>query len=133
MEIGPLVSPRLLTVGPRHPLRDVARKMTERRIGSAVVICDDGRPGIITERDVLRAVADGADPETARVEDYMTATPITASPHCDVHRAAARMREGGVRHLVVVDDDGNCIGVLSIRDLVQSLLEELSAGKPAGV
>lgn len=106
--------------------------MTERRIGSAVVICDDGRPGIITERDVLRAVAEGVDPDAATVEDYMTATPITASPHCDVHKAAARMREGGVRHLVVVDDNGNCVGVLSMRDLVQSLLEELEPGAKSG-
>ncbi len=133
MEIGPLVSPRLLTVGPRHTLRDVARKMTERKIGSAIVHCDDGRPGIITERDLLRAIADGVDPDTAMVDDYMTATPITASAHWDVHKAATRMIEGGVRHLIVVDEDGDTMGVLSIRDLVKSLVNEVAsrAGAPA--
>ena len=122
MEIGPLVDRRVLTVGPGQSLREVARKLNERKVGSAVVTAEDGQPGIITERDLLRAIAEGADPESARVEDYMTSTAITASASWDVVEAANRMLNGGFRHLVVLDDHAGVAGVLSIRDLVASLM-----------
>ncbi len=125
MKIGPLVSPLVLAVGPRHNLRDVARRMTERKIGCAVVLCDDGHPGIITERDVLGAIAAGVDPEASTVEEYMTANAITASPSWEVREAATRMMQGGFRHLIVVDENGNVTGVLSIRDLVKPLFDML--------
>jgi CBS domain-containing protein len=107
--------------------------MRSDNVGSAVVETEDGHPGIITERDLLKAMADAVDPEVATVEEYMTANAITASPSWSAVEAASRMIEGGFRHLVVLDDDGRVSGILSIRDLVSSLLEEFqrrSAGVP---
>ena len=126
MKIGPLVSKRVVTVGPKHSLTEAARRMNEHGVGSAVVVTEEGHPAIITERDVLRAVAQGGDPGAVLVQDYMTVNAITASASWDVLEAARRMLNGGFRHLIVLGDDGQTIGMLSIRDLVQSLLDELA-------
>jgi CBS domain-containing protein len=112
-----------LIVGPRHSLAQAARMMFERRSGSAVVENDMEGPGIITERDLLRAVADGVDLTSTPVEDYMTANAITASTSWDAEKAARLMLERGFRHLVVIDDRGRIEGILSIRDLVKALLD----------
>jgi CBS domain-containing protein len=123
MQIGPVVSRALLMVEPRDSIAEAARKMTERKVGSAIVMTDQG-PGIITERDILRAVAAGADLETAPVEDYMTHNAITAFEDWDLREAAERMTSGGFRHLIVLSMGGQVEGVLSIRDLMRALLEE---------
>jgi CBS domain-containing protein len=123
VNIGPLVTSRVLSIGPDRSLFDTARLMTDHKVGAAVVTTEDGRPGIITERDVLRAIADGADPGSTPVERYMTANAITASPAWDVTEAAHRMIDGGFRHLIVLDADGQVGGILSIRDLVRTLLD----------
>lgn len=123
MEIGSLASTSLLTVGPDTTVRQAARAMAERRVGSAVVTTDDGRPAIITERDVLRAVASGGDLDAVTVGDYMTPNAITATRSWDAEEAAREMRDRGFRHLLVLDDNGSVAGVLSIRDLVGLLLD----------
>ncbi|CAN5483643.1 CBS domain-containing protein [soil metagenome] len=123
MDIGSVATMQVLTVGPRHSLFEVARMMYERRSGSAVVQGEGENPGIITERDLLRAVAEGADLSSAPVEDYMTANAITASASWDAEKAARLMLEHGFRHLVVIDDGGRVEGILSIRDLVKALLD----------
>jgi CBS domain-containing protein len=124
MEVGPLVTRDIVVVGPHHSLSEAARRMNDRGVGSAVVTTDDGRPGIITERDLLKAMAAGVDPDDAVVEDYMTANPITASASWDVRDAARQMLEFGFRHLVVLGDRGEPSGIISIRDLVRVLLDE---------
>lgn len=131
MDIGALTTRRVVAVGPGHTLADAARRMTEERVGSAVVTSD--APGIITERDLLRAIAEGADFSTTTVADYMTANAITASESWDVIHAARRMQEGGFRHLIVLDDGGRVTGMLSLRDLVAPLLDRLAdaEGAPA--
>ena len=132
MEIGALVNRSVLSMGPDKTLRDAARAMVERRVGSTVVVTEDGSPAIITERDLMRAMATGADPDTTRVGDYMTPGALTASESWDVIEAAERMRAGGFRHLVVLSDSGTIAGVLSIRDLMTSLLEEIGGPAAAG-
>jgi CBS domain-containing protein len=122
MEIGPLITSAVVTVGPRHSVAEAARRMRASNVGSAVVESEEGHPGIITERDLMRAMADSVDPEAALVEEYMTATAITASPSWSAQEAALRMLDGGFRHLVVVAEDGRVAGILSIRDLVASLI-----------
>jgi CBS domain-containing protein len=123
VHIGPLVTRDVVTVGAHHSVAEAASRMYHRGVGSAVVGTEDGRPGIITERDVLRAVAERSDLESVPVESYMTANAITASPSWDVRDAASRMMEGGFRHLIVLDERGQPAGILSIRDLVRALLE----------
>lgn len=96
--------------------------MNDRHSGSAVVESDMESPGIITERDLLRAVADGVDLNSTPVEDYMTANAITASATWDAEKAARSMLENGFRHLIVIDEGGRVDGILSIRDLIKGLL-----------
>src|SRR5438132_6323826 len=126
MDIGPLGSRQVLSVAPGDSIAEAAQQMTERRVGSAIVMTDEG-PGIITERDVLRAVAAGGDLDAARVEDYMTSNAITAFEDWDLREAARRMADGGFRHLIVLGTGGQVEGILSIRDLVSALLQESEA------
>ena len=122
MEIRDLVVRDLVTVGPAHTLTQAAKLMGAKRVGSAIVLTDES-PGILSERDVLRAVADGADPNTAVVGDYMTWNAIVATSEWDVMEAARTMLEHGFRHLVVIDGaSAHEVGILSIRDLMAGLL-----------
>ena len=123
MEIGPLVTQRLLWVGPEQTLLDVARRMQDRNVGAAIVQGEAGDPGIITERDILRAVSEGADLAATPTSSYMTAAPVCATTSWDVVEAARTMRRGGFRHLIVLDD-GQAVGMLSMRDLLEALVEE---------
>jgi CBS domain-containing protein len=120
VEIRELVSRDLVTVGPTHTLAHAAKAMHARKVGSAIVVTEEG-PGIISERDVLRAVAEGADLGAVTVGDYMTWNAIVANSGWDTETAARTMLEGGFRHLVVVDE-AHEVGILSIRDLVLGLL-----------
>ncbi|MDQ1505707.1 MAG: hypothetical protein QOD57_3434 [Actinomycetota bacterium] len=120
MEIRDLVVRDLVTVGPAHTLAQAAKLMSAKRVGSAIVLSDES-PGILSERDVLRAVADGADPAVATVGDYMTWNAIVATSEWDTMEAARTMLEHGFRHLVVIDGSSE-VGILSIRDLMAGLL-----------
>ena len=122
MEIRDLVVRDLVTVGPAHTLAQAAKLMSAKRVGSAIVLTDES-PGILSERDVLRAVADGADPTVATVADYMTWNAIVATSEWDVMEAARTMQAHGFRHLLVIDGvSANQIGILSIRDLMAGIL-----------
>jgi CBS domain-containing protein len=122
-QIGPVVTRALLQVSPNDSIAKAARQMTARRVGSAIVMTDEGA-GIITERDVMRAVAAEKDLEAARVEQYMTHNAITAFEDWDLRQAARRMADGGFRHLIVLGLGGQVEGILSIRDLLMALLRE---------
>jgi CBS domain-containing protein len=109
----------VLTLGPGHSLRDAAAAMWGRRVGAAVVHDPDAPgPGVITERDILRAVGSGQDPDHERVADFLTAELTFAEPDWSLEQAAATMVRGGFRHLVVVDG-GEMAGILSMRDIVR--------------
>jgi CBS domain-containing protein len=122
MEIRELVVRDLVTVGPAHTLAQAAKLMSAKRVGSAIVLTDES-PGILSERDVLRAVADGADPNEATVGEYMTWNAIVATSEWDTMEAATTMLEHGFRHLVVIDGvSTHEVGILSIRDLMAGIL-----------
>jgi CBS domain-containing protein len=123
MEVGAVATTSVLTVRPGDSVQEVARRMTERNVGAAAVVMGDASPGIITERDLMRAMASGTDPASAAVEDFMTASAITASESWSVAEAAQVMIHGRFRHLLVLGSTGEITGILSIRDLVESLLE----------
>ncbi len=106
----------VLTVAPEDTLGEAAAKMTERGVGAAVV-SDFGRMiGILSERDIMRAVADRIHSSEARVREWMTADPITATEDTSIEEAGRTMLEHGFRHLPVVDGD-RAVGIVSIRDL----------------
>jgi CBS domain-containing protein len=109
----------VLTVGPGHTLRQAAQQMARRRVGAAVVMDPEGEgPGIFTERDLLRSIAEGQDPDAELVGDHLTAELVLAEPDWSLEEAAVAMVRGGFRHLVVVEG-GETVGVLSVRDIVR--------------
>lgn len=119
--IGDLMTRDVLTVAPEDTLGEAAAKMTERGVG-AVVVSDFGRMiGILSERDIMRAVADRIHSSEARVREWMTADPITATQDTSIEEAGRTMLEHGFRHLPVVDGD-RAVGIVSIRDIADHQL-----------
>jgi CBS domain-containing protein len=115
------MSKAVLVVGPEHTIRQVAAQMSSRRIGSAVVHDPDSEGiGILTERDILYAIGHGLDPDVERARDHLTWDVVYAGPDWTVEDAAAAMVRGGFRHLVVLDD-GEVLGVISVRDVLRAL------------
>jgi signal-transduction protein with cAMP-binding, CBS, and nucleotidyltransferase domain len=119
MEVREGMSQVVLTVGPGHSLREAARMMVEKGVGAAVVL-DEEAPGprVISERDVLVSIGRGEDPDSERVGDHMSETVITAAPSWSLERAASEMAHRKIRHLVIVED-GELAGVLSMRDIMR--------------
>jgi CBS domain-containing protein len=104
---------------PSTSVADVAASMLKGRFGSAVVMEGSTLMGIFTERDVLRAAAARADLTSARVADWMTGDPVTASPDMETGEATEIMMSQGFRHLPVMD--GNTItGIVSLRDILRT-------------
>jgi CBS domain-containing protein len=109
----------VLTVGPAHTLREASRLMSARRVGAAVVTDHDHSGiGILTERDICDSVGAGQDPDTERVADHRTGDVVFASPEWTLEQAASAMVHGNFRHLIVIDD-GEVTGLLSMRDIVR--------------
>jgi CBS domain-containing protein len=129
MNLGTLASREIVAVGPAASLRRAAQAMAAAGVGSVVVL-DDGRlAGILTERDLLRAVAADADLDAVPASAFMTAAVVTASADWEVYEAAAEMAARRIRHLVVLDDAGGVLGIVSVRDvLLAGQRVELAAG-----
>lgn len=124
MKVRDAMSKVGVTVGPGHTLAEAAALMIDARTGAAVVYDPElSGPGIYTERDLLRAVAAGADPASARVADHMTATIRAVDGSADLDEAGALMVEHGIRHLLVFRGDGEVEGIVSIRDVVRLWVE----------
>jgi signal-transduction protein with cAMP-binding, CBS, and nucleotidyltransferase domain len=119
MEVREGMSKVVLTVGPGHTLRDAATRMVQKGVGAAVVI-DEESPGprIVSERDILNSLGRGEDPDVERVGDHMSDTLIAAAPAWSLERAAVEMAKRHIRHLVVIED-GELVGILSMRDIVR--------------
>ena len=118
----------LLTISTEATLGDAASAMAERGVGAVVVLEDDAIAAILTERDVMKAVAAGQD-GAAPVTEWMTRHPDTIEPDDTTDHAASLMIHGGFRHLPVVED-GKVVGIVSIRDLMKVALDDRS---PRGV
>lgn len=126
--VSDLMAGDLLTVEPGSRVADAAKSMDDRRVGAVLVFEADRLVGVFTERDVLRAVAHGLS-DDATVGDFMTRGPETIESDDTVEHAAVLMIHGGFRHLPVVDA-GKVVGILSIRDLMRSVLDDAA---PRGV
>jgi len=123
-----IMSRDVLTTAPGERLQATAGRMVERRVGAIVVLEDDRLAGILTERDVLRAVGAGYDPD-ALVSQWMTPRPETVEPSATTDDALVLMYHGGFRHLPVVEGD-RLVGIISIRDVLRVGLDDAS---PRGV
>ena len=126
--VADVMSRKLLTVEPATDLSEAALKMTERGVGAALVLSGDHVSGILTERDVLRAVATGS-VEGTHVAAWMTRDPETVDVTESLGQAAAVMIHGGFRHLPVLDGTVP-VGIVSIRDLMRVVVDDES---PRGV
>lgn len=128
MKVGDLATAPVVSVGPEQSVRQAARVMMEHRTGSTVVLDGGALVGILTERDVLRAAATGTDLDGTRVGQLMTRDVKTIGPDWEVYEATAEMAAQHIRHLVVCEN-GQALGVLSVRDvLLAGQRVELSAG-----
>lgn len=119
MKVKDGMSQVVLSVGPAHTLRQAARMMSAQRVGAAVVLDHDRSGiGILTERDILNSLGTNQDPDTEVVANHRTSDVVFASPDWTLDHAAQVMVAGGFRHLVVVDQ-GEVAGLLSMRDIVR--------------
>lgn len=115
------MSKKILVAYEEDPLVNVADFMRKNNIGAVAVIDKNGKLiGILTERDIVRAVSDGN--LDAKVKDYMTRNVIGVKSEISEAEAGEIMLENHFRHLPIVDDDNKVIGIVSIRDIAKSLL-----------
>jgi CBS domain-containing protein len=117
MKVRALYRPEVVSADPDEALADAAGRMQYQEIGSLAVMEHGRLIGILTERDLARALADGIDAFETPVRSYMTEEPLTVTPETDAGKVAATMLEQGVRHLPVLEG-GLVVGMVSARDLL---------------
>ena len=122
MTLGDFMSREVLSVAPEDTIGEAAQRMADANVGSSVVHEHGRLIGILTERDLLRAMAERVHPSEARVREWMTAEPVAASESTTADEAARLMIEKGFRHLPVVEGD-RTLGVVSLRDVMRHGLE----------
>ena len=120
----------LLTVDPTSTIRRAAQVMSERSVGCAVAIEKEKVAGIITERDILHAIAREQNIDETTVADIMTREVVSGESGWDLLKAVKTMTDGGFRHLLVMDMD-EPIGIVSLRDLMDSMAEMVQSGAAA--
>ncbi len=130
--VSEIMSPINAVVGADTTLRQAAVKMGQHHTGAALVI-DQALPGpgIVTERDILRALADGADPDDARVSDHMHSKLIAAAPSWPATQAADAMMKHHIRHIVVFEEE-HLVGILSMRDVIKVMGLSVSEDRVRG-
>jgi CBS domain-containing protein len=121
--VGEIMTSDVLTVDPSDTIGETAQKMVERGVSSAVVSDYGTLIGIVTERDLTRAVAGRVHTSEARVREWMTSDPITLGPDASAEEAAKIMLDNGFRHVPIVDE-GRAVGIVSIRDVARWSTEE---------
>lgn len=119
----------LVTVDPTITLRRAAKVMNDRGVGCAVVVENERVAGIVTERDVLRAIAEDGNMDEMTVAAVMTRDVISGAPGWELLKAVRTMNEGGFRHLLVMEMD-DPVGIVSLRDLMSAMSEMVTADAP---
>jgi CBS domain-containing protein len=121
--VGEIMTSDVLTVDPSDTIGETAQMMVERGVSSAVVSDYGNLIGIVTERDLTRAVAGRVHSSEARVREWMTSDPITLGPDASADEAAKIMLDNGFRHVPIVEE-GRAVGIVSIRDVARWSTEE---------
>ena len=127
MKVGDVMTTEVTTASPDDTFVHIAGLLHEGGISSIVVMQGDEIAGIVTERDLVNLVADGADPGSVTVGERMTRDLDTVEPKTDIAEAAEHMARLKIRHLPVVER-GSLVGIVSIRDLINWAVAELTAG-----
>jgi CBS domain-containing protein len=109
----------VFTITPGRTLREAAVFMLEHNVGAAVIIDpEEPGPGIVTERDVVRSLGSGEDPDSEIIGNHLTSRATFADGDWPLEKAADTMAKGGFRHLVVVES-GELAGIISMRDIIE--------------
>jgi len=131
------MSDRPIVLDCSAPVVEAARRMREANIGAVIVEKDKKPCGIVTDRDItVRVVAEGKDPATTHLSQVCSEELTTVSPNDDLDRAIDVMRQKAVRRVLVLDDQSNTVGILSLGDLAierdsKSVLGQISAAPPS--
>lgn len=121
----------VVAVAPEDTLGEAAQRMAEVHVGSAAVLEHGRLIGILTERDILNAVAGRVHSSEARVREWMTVDPVTASESTRAEDALETMMEHGFRHLPVVDGE-RTIGIVSMRDVMRASMQAEPGARQIG-
>lgn len=120
MTVRDLIGGEVVTSAPNRTIREAAGAMANANVGALAVMRDRRLIGIITERDLVAALAESADAESSLVEDWMTQDPDSLDPEMEVDAAADWMLAAGYRHLPVVEGL-NLVGMVSIKDVLWAI------------
>jgi CBS domain-containing protein len=123
MRVADIMTSAAVTDAPDDTLAEASSKMWQQQTGSLLVIDGKRLIGIVTERDVLKNVAEGREPKSVSLRDVMTRNVVTIPPETSLHDAARIMFEHWFRHLPVVSEGGEILGVISLRDLLTLVAE----------
>ena len=118
MKVREAMTDKVLTINPGRSLREVAKFLTDHNVGAAVIIdAEQPGPGIVTERDLVRSLGKGENPDNETVSEHLTSHAAFAEPDWSLEDAADAMARGGFRHLVVIDGS-DIQGIISMRDIM---------------
>lgn len=124
-KVKDIMEKNVLTIDSSKNVRECARLMLKKDVGSVIVTHNNVVVGIVTERDLVRKVlADDVDPSKILVSDVMSSPLITVDPDSDVKEAARLMSVYGVRRVVVVNREGGLVGILTATDLALMLAKK---------
>jgi len=119
--VSQLITKKPVTANEKISIREAAKIMKKEEVGSIVIVDDSNKvSGIVTERDIVYAVADGI-PLDKPVSEIMSLNPVTIEENSDISEAIALMTSREIRHLIVVDHEGKVKGVISIRDVAKAV------------
>lgn len=123
-----LAKRKLITADPGDSVASAVQRMAEHGVGTIVIVFDGKLHGIFSERDALtRVLAAGRDPERTRLSEVQTSAPYTVRERSKVRDCARLIKEHGIRHVPVVDQDGAPVGIISSRDFLQYVVDELES------
>jgi CBS domain-containing protein len=127
MQVRDIMHTDVKTTSPGDTFEQVASMLHDHGISSVVVLDEGNLVGIVTERDLVNVVAEGKDPKSTTVGERMTRDLDTVEPKTDIAEAAEHMARLKIRHLPVVQE-GTLAGIISIRDLTNWAVHELTSG-----
>ncbi|MEO3993989.1 MAG: CBS domain-containing protein [Desulfurococcaceae archaeon TW002] len=123
IRVADIMSTPPITAVDYTPVEEIAKLMNENNIGSVMITDPEGRlTGIITERDLIFAIANGKIGKNLPAYMIMTENPITIEPEAPIDEALQKMRENNIRHLPVVDPGKKPAGMVSLRDVIDAIL-----------
>jgi CBS domain-containing protein len=123
MQVSDIMTPAAVTDSPEDTVTEASAKMHDAQTGSLLVMEGERLIGIVTERDVLRTVGAGRDPKQVSLRDVMSTNVVTIGPETGLKDAAEIMFQKWFRHLPVVTEQGDVVGIISLRDLLSLVAE----------